>query len=95
MTILQYDSLTNHKEGEVKDLFYEQLQVEVKTTHQHDILVFMGNLTSKVGSDNTENEKLIRKHGCGFMNEDGVELQEFCNNNNLVVRGTLFPHRVI
>ena len=34
------------------------------------------------------------KHGCGLMNENGVKLLEFCNNN-LVVGGTLFPHRYI
>ena len=50
----------------------------------------MGDLNSKVGNDKTENVKVMGKHGCGLMNENGVKLLEFCNNNNLVVRGTLF-----
>ena len=59
------------------------------------MLVFMGNLNSKVGSDNTGNERVMGKHGCGLMNENEAELLEFCNNNNLVVGGTLFSHRDI
>ena len=77
------------------DLFDEQLQAEVEITPRHDMLVVMGDLNSKVGNNNTGNERVMGKHGCGFMNENGAKLLEFCNNNNLVVRGTLFPHRDI
>ena len=92
MTILQCYSSTNDKKDEIKDLFYEQLQVEVEITPRHDMLVFMSDLNSKVGSDNTRNERVMEKHGCGLMNEFGAKLLEFCNKNNLIVGGTLFPH---
>ena len=89
-TILQCYSPNNDKEDHFKGFFYEQLQAEV-----HNILVVMGDLISKVGSNNTGNERVMGEHGRSLMNENGVMLLEFCNINNLVVRGTLFPHRQI
>ena len=40
-------------------------------------------------------ESIIGKYGLGMRNENGERLVDFCGMNNLVVTGTIFPHRLI
>ena len=51
----------------------------------------MGDLSAKVGADNSGSHRVMGRHGSGVINENG----EFCTPNNLVIGGTLFPHREI
>jgi hypothetical protein len=37
----------------------------------------------------------IGQHGEGNMNKNGQHLADFCVNNNLVIGGTVFPHKQI
>ena len=48
---------------EVKDHFYEKLQVIVEKTPKHDLLVITGDLNAKVGSDAAGYERVMGKHG--------------------------------
>ena len=65
LTILQCYAPTNEAEDEVKDDWYEQLQYEVSRVPRHDMLLIMGDINAKVGSDNSNCEAAIGKHGCG------------------------------
>ena len=42
MTIIQCYAPTNDSENNSKDTFYEQLQLEIISTHGYDILIVMG-----------------------------------------------------
>ena len=54
----------------------------------------MGDMNAKIGQDNINGEKIMGKHGAvGEMNENGELLVEFCEISELVVRGSLFPHK--
>jgi len=57
--------------------------------------IVMGDLNAKVGSDNTNHDRAMGKEGCGSMNNNGERLLELCMTYDLVVGGTLFPHREI
>ncbi|XP_033106314.1 uncharacterized protein LOC117108409 [Anneissia japonica] len=60
-----------------------------------DMKIVMGDLNANVCSDNLGFEKAMGKHGCGSMNENGKRLMEFCSSNDLIVGGTIFPHKDI
>ena len=53
------------------------------------------NMNARVGSDNTNQDRVMGKEGCGSMNNNEERLLEFCTTYNLVIRGTLFPHHDI
>ena len=65
------------------------------SVHKHDILLVMGDLNAKVGEDNEGYENIIGSHGVGARNDNGERLVDFCGLNNLVVTGTIFPHKLI
>ena len=94
-TLIQCYSPTNEAEEEEKDNFYEMLQKEMETVPRHDLTIVMGDLNAKVGGDNTYSPRTMGRHGCGVQNENGERLIDFCTLNNLVIGGTLFPHRDI
>ena len=82
-------------EANDKDNFYKQLQTVVDSVHKHDILLVMGDLNAKVGEDNEGYENIIGSHGVGERNDNRERLVDFCALNNLVVTGTIFPHKLI
>ena len=54
----------------------------------------MGDLNAKTGSDNQEYENVIGVHGLGVMNDNG-ERFDACAANNIVIGGSVFPHKRI
>ena len=40
----------------------------------HDVLLGMGDLNAKIGNENADLERAVRKHGCDKMNENGKGL---------------------
>ena len=95
ITLIQCYAPTNDASDDDIDAFYEQLQHEVDQMPHHDIKIIMGDLNAKVGKDNCHFERTMGTNGCGIMNENGERLAEFCNTNNYVIGGTLFPHKEI
>jgi hypothetical protein len=61
------------------------------------MVLFLGDLNAKVDSENTDREHVIGKHGTFTINDNGEELAiiEFCEENSLVIRGTLFQHKYV
>ena len=82
------------QQHEVKDDWYEQLQAVTKVI-QHDLLLVMGYLNSKVESDNTDRERAMGSQGCGTINNNGERLVNFCVSNNCPIGGTIFQHKYI
>ena len=60
--------------------------------NKHDLLIFTGEMNTKVGEKNWDYDEVMGKHGLGQRNENGERLCEFCDMNELVITGTLFPH---
>ena len=47
------------------------------------------------GEENTNYERVMGKHGLGVRNGNGEKLCDMCDMNELVITGTLFPHKII
>nr|KAG5695646.1 hypothetical protein BaRGS_029136 [Batillaria attramentaria] len=95
VTILQCYAPTNVADEEEKENFYEQLQAILDKAPRRDLKILMGDLNAKVGTDNTDRELIMGKHGTGTQNENGELFTEFCTTNDLVIGGTIFPHKTI
>ena len=59
-------------------------------TPYHDVLLIMGDLNAKVATDNQGKESTMRKQGLGDANDNGDRLITFCQENRLVIGGTIF-----
>ena len=59
------------------------------------MMIITGDMNAKVGNDNRHYEKVMGKHGVRIKNDNGEKLCEISNLNELVITGTLFPHKVI
>ncbi len=95
LTIIHAYAPTEDADEQDKDKFYEQLQEVLNSRKKHDMLIVTGDMNAKVGSDNKSYESVMGKHGEGNMNDNGERLCEICQMNELVITGTLFPHKRI
>ena len=95
VTIIQCYAPTNIADIEDKVHFYEQVQSVMDRVPARDMKILMGDLNAKVGTDNTNRDLIMGKHGTGEQNENGELLAEFCTFNDLVIGGTLFPHKSV
>ena len=95
ITIVQTYAPTNTSPESSKDNFYEQLSASLDKIKRGDILILMGDLNAKIGSDNTNRERTMGKHGAGIVNENGERLIQLCTDHNLIIGGSLFPHKNI
>ena len=95
LSIIQFHAPTNETNVENKDNFYEQLQTVVDSVHKHGILLVMEYLNAKVGEDNEGCDNIMGSNGVGERNDYGRDSFDFCGLNNLVVKGIIFPHKLI
>ena len=86
---------TEDAEEADKDAFYDQLQAVTDEVPTHDFLTVLGDLNARPGNDNTGRDRVMGKHGIGTINDNGERLCHFCEENNMVIGGTLFQHRDI
>lgn len=92
LTVIVCYGPTNSVDVE-KDTFYDQLQKLVDETLAHDVLLIMGYLNAKVGSNNKGKENTMGQHGLGDINNNGDRLTSFCQENRFVIGGTIFEHK--
>ncbi|KAK9680140.1 Endonuclease-reverse transcriptase [Popillia japonica] len=83
---------TEVSEEEPKDVFYQELSTLQKVKNG-DIIILMGDLNAKVGSNNEEYENIMGQHGLGQRNSNGERLIELCMEHDLIIGGTQFPHK--
>ena len=82
-------------EEEKKDDFYQQLQAVLDSRGPKDITILMGDFNAKIGMDNTGYEDIMGIHGLGQMIENGELFADLCALNQLVIGGSIVPHKRI
>jgi len=55
----------------------------------------MGDFNAKIGGDNPGLQHVMDRHGLGKRNENGDIFIELCTNYDLIIGGSLFPHKDI
>ena len=92
--VLRY-APTNDSTDETKSQFYEQLHGILEALNTKDINILLGDLNAKIGADNTGYEGVMGRHGLGEINENGELFADTCAQFDLVIGGSIFPHRQI
>ena len=60
------------------------------------MLITTGDMNAKVGNlvNGFESiERVMGRHGIGTVNDNGKRLKEFCDLNEMVITGTIFPNK--
>jgi hypothetical protein len=62
---------------------------------RRNIKIMMGDMNAQkhVGPENEGLEHVIGRHGIGNANENGKRLIDLCANHEVVICGTVFPHK--
>lgn len=95
MSIVQCYAPTDVDTCEIKDAFYDELSNTLNKVHKGDITMLMGDFNAQVGSNNTGYQRVMGKHGTGIRTDNGDRLIELCMKYNLIIGGTIFPHKDI
>lgn len=95
LTCIQCYAPTEAADRSMKDEFYKVLDKAITTTHRGDILVVMGDFNAQIGPVNTNLEGIMGTHALGRKTDNGEIFLGMCAANNLVVGGSLFPHKRI
>ena len=95
LNVIQCCAPTSDVEEEKKDDFYQQLQAVLDRRGAKDITILIGDFNAKVGMDNISYEDIVVTHGLGQMNEYGERFADLRALNQLVIGGSICPHKRI
>ena len=95
LNIIQCCAPTNNKDEETNEDFYNKLQTLCDQLKEKDMSILTGDLTAKIGSDNSGYEEVMGRQGLGKMNDNGEMLAELLAFNNMIIGCSMFPHRRI
>ena len=85
---------TNDAADETKDHFYDRLRkVMGNNRPQRELTILMGDMNAKIGCCNVGYEEVMGMHGLGEMNNNGERFADLCAEHELVIGGSVFPHK--
>ena len=95
-TVVQVYAPTNDASDEEKDRFYNQLQQVFNETHDHDLVITMGDLNAKIGYQMPGEEGVVGQHALeGQRSDNGERFVAMCMENNMAITTTQYPHKDI
>jgi hypothetical protein len=92
LILVDYAPINDATEAD-KDQFYSTLQAAIEDIPGHDVLLLLGDFNARVGSNNAGRERVLDKHGERECAENGERHIDPCEENDLVIGGTLFQQK--
>jgi len=93
LTITQCYAPAEMTDKDMKENFYQQMHETITAVQKRDVIIVMGDRNAKIGSNNDGLEHVMDRHGMGNMIENGELLSELCASCDLIIGGTVFPHK--
>jgi len=93
LTIIQCYAPTETTDKDMKEKFYKQVHETINAVEKRDLLIGMGDMNAKIGCNNEGLEHVMGRYGIGNMNKSGELLGEICGSCDLIIEGTIFPHK--
>jgi len=93
MTVVSAYAPTLVSDETTKDSFYSCLHATLQAVPRNDRLVILGDFNAWVGTNHNVWSGVIRKHGLGNANSNGLRLLNLCCEFGLVITNTLFQQR--
>ncbi|XP_070138634.1 craniofacial development protein 2-like [Drosophila bipectinata] len=93
ITIVQCYAPKEDASDDIKDDFYNALTSSLTRTERGDIKIRKGDFNAKIGPNNNRLEPIMGRHGVGTRSNNGDRLVDLCQTFQLVIGGTVFPHK--
>jgi hypothetical protein len=86
---------TEDKQQEEKELFYEDVITTINTIPRRRIQIVLGDMSAKIGKE-IAFRPVIGSHNLhDTSNDNGLRLIDLATERGLVVKSTMFPHKMI
>ncbi|KPU81802.1 uncharacterized protein Dana_GF27771 [Drosophila ananassae] len=95
ITIVQCYAPTEDASDDIKDDIYNALTSSLTKSKRGDIKILMGDFNAKLGPNNNGLEPIMGRHGVGTRSNNGDRLADLCQTFQLVIGGTVFPHKEV
>lgn len=95
LTVIQCYAPIDPSDRVEKDAFYADFKAVFNNTRKGDIELLIDDFNAKIGTNNKNRESIMGTHSLGNINENGELFIKFCQDNNLVIGDSLFPHKNI
>jgi hypothetical protein len=95
LTIVQCCAPAHEATMEEKEAFYGLLETTLHQIRQSDITIMMRDFNAKIGDDNQGIKHVMGRNCLGNRNENGEIFIDLCANYEMIIGGSLFPHKDI
>ena len=92
ITIIQVYSPTSASGEEEIEAFYNDLDDAYKQCGSQEMVMVMGDLNAKVGTEQDQQKVVVGQHGLGELNERGDLWVDWCTTHEQVIMNTWFQH---
>jgi hypothetical protein len=86
---------TEEKEDDIKDEFYEELELIFDKFSTYDVKVVLGDFNAKIGREEIFRPTVGLESLHDSSNDNGVRAINFATSKNLIVKSTCFKHKDI
>jgi len=86
---------TEEKDGETKDIFYDELEQVYKDTPRHAIKIILGDMNAKIVRENMYRPTIGKESFHSISNDNGARLIHFAMSNGIIISSTYFQRKNI